>query len=193
MAENDTLKNNPNYLLDVCKGLEELRRGNKNDIKQSQIEAFLGANQVVSNINKYFFTVATLLIPIIFSLVTIDEIRRKLNQGDSVLVVLSIIFLFLSLIAGFIHMLVEYKFFRKWLKEEDRKLKLWSSTSFWPSVPLPDKIKDYINEYDSTKSKTDDISSEMEQESQTIYLIAQGTFWFIGVVSIICIIFRQLP
>lgn len=155
--DSNALKNNPIYLSDTCKALEELRRANKDDIRQSQTQAFLGANKVVSDLNKYLFTVATLLIPILFSLVTVDEIRKRLNPGDNILIILSIFFLFLSLILGFIHMFSEYKFFRKWLKNEEKKLKVWSSTSFWPGAPSADKINEYIKEYDSKKLRVDDI------------------------------------
>ena len=177
----------------VCEGLERLRIGNKSDIRESQIEAFTGINKLTSEINKYLFTIATLLIPIIFSLVTIDIVRQKLNKGDSTLISYSLVFLLLSIIAGFIHMLAEYKFFRKWLGLEEKKLKQWSLISFWPGVPAPEKIKDYINEYNQAKNKVDEISLDMEKESSIIYLILQGFCLVIGIASIGIIVFRLLP
>lgn len=189
----DNLKNSPDYLLNVCKGLEDLRQGNKEDIRQSQIEALVGGNKVVSDLNKYLFTVATLLIPIIFSLLGVNEIRERLDQRDSVLIGASIIFLLLSLVGGFLHMISEIRFFKRWLKNTERRLKLWASISFWPSVPTADKIKDYIKEYDSIKSRTDDILSEMEEESTRIFIFSQGIFWVAGIVLIAIIAFRQLP
>jgi len=189
MTEND-----PNYLLDVCKGLEELRRANKDDVKQSQLEAFAGANTITSNLNKYLFTVASLLIPIIFSLISVNEIKQRLNQGDSVLIVLSLSFLFLSLIVGFIFMISEYMYFKKWLKNTERKLEKWSSSSFWPCTPpSAGDINGYLTEYNLLKSRTDEISLEMEKESSSVFLIIQGFCWLIGVVLMICTIFRQLP
>ena len=38
----DKINNRQDILSDVCKGLEELRVRNKEDIRQSQIEAFRG-------------------------------------------------------------------------------------------------------------------------------------------------------
>ena len=189
----NSFRNDPNYLLKVCEGLESLRQGNKNDIRESQIEAFNGTNKIVSDLNKYLFTVGTLLIPILFSLVTIGDIRQRLDQRDSVLIMLSLVFLFTSLVSGFVHMISELKYFRKWLKNQDKKLRLWATTSFWPSDPSPEKIKDYINDYDSLKQKSDDIALEMEKESTMIFLIFQGVFWFIGIIPIVIIIFRYLP
>ena len=192
--DKDSLKSNSDYFLSVCKGLEDLRRGNKEDIRQSQIKALEGGNKVVSDLNKYLFAVATLLVPIIFSFVTINEARERLTTTDSFLITLSIVFLLFSIGAGFSHMITEYLFFKKWLGNQDRKLKLWATVSFWPGAPLPEKIKDYIQEYNSIKARTEDIASEIEkEESPVIYLILQGVFWLIGVTPLIFIIFSKLP
>ena len=153
----------------------------------------MGGNKVVSDLNKYLFTVATLLIPIIFSLLGVNEIRERFDQRDDILIGASIIFLLLSLVGGFLHMISEIRFFRKWLKNTERRLKLWASISFWPSVPTADKINDYIKEYDSIKARTDDISSEMEEESTMIFIFSQGIFWVAGILLIAIIAFRQLP
>jgi len=190
---NDTFKNDPNYLLKVCEGLEELRRGNKNDIRESQVKQVDGLNRVISDINKYLLTVATALIPIIFSLVTINEIRQKLNQKDGNLIAAAIVLLFISLVFGFIHMITESSFFRKGIRSEEKKLKMWSSTSFWPGVPSPSKIKEYIEEYDSIKKNVDKILSEMPMESTNNFLVAQGVSWLLGLLFIVFVIFGKLP
>jgi hypothetical protein len=187
------LKSDRDYLRSVCEGLERLRIGNKSDIRESQIEAYTGVNRITSELNKYLFTLATLLIPIIFSLITIDIVRQKLNKGDSTLISYSLVFLLLSIIAGFAHMFAEYKFFKKWLGIEERKSKQWSLISFWPGVPAPEKIKNYINEYDQAKNRVDEISLDMEKESPTVYLILQGFCLFFGLASIGIIVFRLLP
>ncbi len=189
----EDLKKDPSYLLKVCEGLEELRKGNKADIRESQIEAFNGLNKVTSDLNKYLLTVSTALIPIIFSLVTINEIRQKLNQRDGALIAVAIIFLFASLVLGFIHMISESRFFKKWIKFEDKKLKLWASTSFWPSAPIPTKIKEYIDEYDLIRKKVDEISTDMEKESTNIFLIGQGAAWLVGVLLVIIVTLGKLP
>lgn len=194
MDRMDSESNTPeNYLQKVCEGLEELRRGNKNDIRESQIEAVQGLNKITSDLNKYLFTVATFLIPILFSLVTLNEIRQKLDQKDGVLIALATIFLFVSLTLGFIHMVSESKFFKKTIYNADKKLKLWSSISFWPSAPLPNKVREYVDEYDSIKKKVDEISDEIESESTNIFLIGQGTFSLIGILLIIVVIFGKIP
>src|SRR5690606_28746680 len=120
-----------NYLLKVCQGLEQLRVGNKSDIRQSQTEAYHGENKVLSDLNKYLFGFATLLVPIIFSLSSVDEIRKNLDNSDGLLIELSLIFLFSSLIAGLMHIISEYKFFNRWHKNQDKKLKRWATISFW--------------------------------------------------------------
>ncbi|QQG41859.1 MAG: hypothetical protein HYV90_00905 [Candidatus Woesebacteria bacterium] len=187
-----TLRNDNTYLLEVCQGLEQLRVGNKSDIKQSQVEAFLAGNKVVSDLNKYFFGFATLLVPIIFSFSTVDEVRQKLDKSDSLLLELSLIFLFSSLVSGLLHMASEYKFFKRWLKNQDKKLKQWASVSFWPSTPTPSKISQYLNEYESIKKETEIIDMENESESNLVHLIMQGTFWLIGIMLLIITVFRVL-
>lgn len=189
----EKLKNNPEYLLRVCQGLEELRKGNKEDIRQSQIEAFEGGNKVVADLNKYLFSVATIVIPIIFSLTTIKEIRQILDQRSALLIKLSIISLFSSLFFGFFHMISEYNFFKIWLQNTEKKLKKWSSVSFWPGAPIPSKIKEYINEYETIKSQVDEIGADIERESSKINLILQAVFWSIGVLFITSATFYLLP
>lgn len=187
------LPDDPNYLLRVCEGLEQLRRGNRDDLRQSQVEGVQSHNRVVSDINKYLLTVATALIPIIFSLVTINEIRRKLNQRDDTLIEMALIFLFASLVFGFAHMISETLFFRKAIKSANRRLKLWASISFWPGSPTLGKVKEYLDEYELLREKTADISSEYVNESTNIFLILQGVSWLTGVLLVIVVTIGKLP
>lgn len=187
------LREDPTYLLRVCEGLEQLRVGNKNDIRQSQTEAYLGGNKVVSDLNKYLFSFTTVLIPVIFSLLSVTEIMKSLDKFDGLLIQLALVFLFSSLLAGLLHMVAEYKFFDKWLKNQNSKLKLWSSTSFWPSAPIPSKIEEYITEYDSMKKQADDIEDEMQNKSYLTNLIMQCVLSLTGILFLIITIFRILP
>lgn len=182
--KDNNLQEDKEYLSDICKGLEDLRQGNKSDIRQSQIEAFSASNTVLSDLNKYLFYATTLLIPLIFSIVGIESFKNKLTQGDIALIKASLVFLFFSLIVGFCHMISDVIYYRKWQKNTERQLKLWSTTSFWPGVPIGSKIEDYINEYESIRSRTDDIASEMESQSTIIFILMQGIFWMSGAVLI---------
>lgn len=186
------LKHNSAYLLEVCKGLETLRQDNKRDIRESQKEAVSGANKTLSDLNKYLFTVATLLIPIIFSLVGIKDIRESINPEDSILLKEAILFLFISLLIGFCHMMSEVGFYRKWLMNAEERLKLWSSISFFPGVPTAKQVGKYIKEYEGMIVKIDSISSEMKKQSTTIFIFLQGIFWTIGVILIVIVAFHLL-
>lgn len=186
------LKSNPDYLIGIPKGLEELRRGNKEVIRQSQIFAVSEINKIVSNLNRYFFTIALLLIPIIFSLVTLSNVREILNNGDSVLISEAFIFLLASLLCGLAHMLHEYFYWKKAEINFENQIKTWS-VSFWPGVPLPSKIAGYIEEYNKTVKKVDEISAKLPKETLPIFLILQFTFLFIGIAQLASIAFRLLP
>lgn len=187
----DTQSSRENKLIDICKGLEQLRVDNKASIRQSQIEALRTANMTVVNINKYLLTVATLLVPIIFSFTTIREISRTLNSTDGLLLKISLVFLGASIAFGFIHMFFEVKYYRDWLKNDTSKLKLWSSTSFWPGNQ--NKAENYVEEYNSIKKEVDNISSEQPGESSNIPILFQGTFWFMALVFLAIVVWHLLP
>ncbi len=146
-ANEKKLRENEQYLTDTCKGLEELRVSNKRNLRESQVIALNSLNKTLSDINKYFFTISTLLIPIIFSLINLPEIKKRLSNGDGVLIKMSLIFLMLSLLFGLIHMLADYKFYKKWLQNLEKKLEKWSAISFWPGNPLPEMVIKSVSRY----------------------------------------------
>lgn len=188
----ERLRESPNYLIGVVEGLEELRRGNKDDIRQSQIHAHELLNTTVSSLNKYFFTIASLLVPLLISLVTVNDVRQRIDAKSSVLIAISLISLTASVVIGVGHIVSDYHFLKGWYKEESKKLKLWSK-SFWPGVPIPSKIEGYIEEYNSTLEQVDKVTAAMDHQSTNIYIIGQGTFLFIGIFLIAIIVFRLLP
>lgn len=187
------IKRDPKYWWSVCEGLERLRIGNKNDIRQSQTEAFEELNKVVGNFSKYLFTIAALLIPIIFSLVTSDSIRKRLDQRDSVWISVALILLSASLVAGLVHMISEYKYNKNWLKNCEKRLKIWASSSFWPSVPTPENIGKYMMEYEETRNKTDEIQSEIDRQSNLLFLVLQGIFLLFGMAPLVMVAIKLLP
>ncbi len=188
-----SLKDDRDYLRSVCEGLESLRVRNKTEIRESQIKAYNGVNKITSDLNKYFFTLSTLLIPIIFSLVSVNVIRQRLNKADSMLITISLLFLIVSIIFGFVHHRVEYIFYVKMLKNKTKQLKMWSAISFWPADPSPEKIRNYFNEYESIRKKTTEIEEEMEVSSSLIPFVLQGFCLLVGIMSIMSIVFRILP
>lgn len=185
-------ENNSEFTIDLCKGLEDLRRGNVESIKQSRQIAFDGGNSAESNINRQLINAAALLIPVVFSLGSVQEIRSQLNQTNSLMVKISLIFMLVSLLLGLIHIYEDHVFYKKWFKLEEKKLKPWASTSFFPSDPA--KIRAYLKEYESIKKQIDCMDSEVESSETTkIFLIIQSIFWLIGVLFLIIATFQLLP
>lgn len=187
------IKNDQPTLRDICKELENSRKDNKSADREAQIEALHSLIITISNFSKYIFTIVTLLIPIIFSLVTNNDIKNHLDQRDSVLIIGSLIFLFVSFLLGLTNMVFEIIFYRKWLKNQNKKLQLWSSTTFWPADTRPEKVQGYIKEHNSLVKMANEIEESLEKESSFIFLIGQVVFLIIGIIPIIIIIFRQLP
>lgn len=181
----ENLRNDPRYLVESVKALEELRSGNKDDIRVSQVMAVESANRTVTAINKYLFSISSVLIPFFTALVSFDELSRNLTNTDRGIAVTSLIFLGASLVFGLLHMVTDVIFYRFWVKDQDQKLKIWSSTSFFPSNPF--KIKDYIDEYDLMKTRSDKISENTMQESLHIFLFLQGLFVLASLVLILVV------
>lgn len=174
----------------IIVGLEELRKNNKADIRESQIYVLTSLNNSLSAINKYFFSLATVLIPIVAGLAGFKEVRINLEDVERVALAESIILILLSISCGFLHMLYDIEFFRFWLKNADERLKLWSSSSFYPGNPL--KAKDYVEEYENIKNRTDQLQDLREKESTTFPLFLQGLFLSLAILLIAFAGFRLI-
>lgn len=177
-------------LIDITKGLENLRQSNKSDLRESQVYSLTSLNQTVSNINKHFFLIATLLIPYAGALVGIDEIRLKFSEIDKMLVLETLLLVLSSIIFGLLHMLEDAKFYKQWLENVDSRLRIWSSSTFWPSDPR--KAEAYVEEYTEKQKKTDQIQASAKKESATWPIKLQGFLLFLAIVYIVIIGIRLL-
>lgn len=194
MPETSEFKNDKSYLMEVCKGLEELRVSNKHDVRQSQTEAFTGVNRSTSELNKLFFTISSLLIPTIYTLVSLNETRTALSAGkQSGFLVISLASLLVSLIFGTIHVVVDINFYKKWLRSETRKSRIWSSTSFWPGVPTPEQIKTYFDDYETKSKEITTITEQTPTETPETWLLLQGVFMISGLILLSIVAIMLLP
>lgn len=177
-------------LTDITKGLENLRQGNKSDLRESQVYSLTSLNQTVSNINKHFFLIATLLIPYAGALVGIDEINSKLDEVDRMLTFEMLALVLASILFGILHMIEDVKFYKSWLENVDARLKIWSSSAFWPSNL--NKAKDYVEEYSKKQEKTDKIQESAKKESPAWAIKMQGFLLFLALAWTVVIGIRLL-
>jgi hypothetical protein len=157
---------------DVAKGIESLRQGNKSDLRESQVYALAAHNKSISDINKYLFTIASLLIPLVASLIGIEDIRKNLNQVDKAIIIESIVLIIFSVLFGFIHTITDALFFKTWLDNVEERLKLWSTTSFWPTNPS--NVANHLDEYESLRKKADHIQDKIARTSSRLPIFIQG-------------------
>lgn len=177
-------------LTDISKGLETLRQSNKSGLRESQVYSLTSFNQIIANINKHFFLIASLLIPFIGALVGLDEINHKLSEVDKMLVLEALILVLSSIFFGFVHMMKDADFYKNWLKNVEIRLKMWSSTTFWPSDVT--KAENYVKEYMKIQKKTDKIQKDIQKDSPDWPIKMQGYLLFLALMWIVIIGIRLL-
>lgn len=177
-------------LKDLTKALEKLRQDNAKSLRQSHLFAVSSANQIWSEIGKTMFSVSALIITIFTAVLGLSEIRDALDVSAKIFIGHSLIFLLLSMVLGFLHMLVETNFFVERAKNKAEQLRIWSYTSFWPSDPT--RMAEYIEEYNKMKQQTDALESSLDPKSTDIFLYLQGIFGATALIEILLVIFKLL-
>lgn len=175
---------------ELLKALENLRRDNKQDIRDSQIEAFREINKLSSDFNKYLFTFTTLFISLVFSIFGFTDFLEKITAGERFAILEALLFFLMSMMFGFMHIVSNIGFHKQWLVNTEERLQIWSTTSFFPGVVH--NFEKYLDEYDSMKVNAEDLSKELKKESSKLYIVIQAMLWFIGLIHIIWVILNAL-
>lgn len=177
--------------MEFCKGLEDLRRNIVSSINEGRLIALSGGNKAESDINKQLINAAAFLIPVVFSLANIQEVRQHLNPTSGLMIKISIIFMFFSLLSGFVYILFTKLFYDKWVKLQENKLKPWATISFFPADPK--KLESYLQEYEEVRKLVNSMGGIEPDVASTISLFVQATLWIIGVVFLIIVTFQLIP
>ncbi|MBI4057848.1 hypothetical protein HY405_00835 [Candidatus Microgenomates bacterium] len=179
-----------NNLKDLSKALEELRKDNASDLRESYLFAVSSANQIWLETGKTLFSVSALIIAIFAAVLGLKEVKEALDVSARVFIGHSLILLLLSMISGFLHMLAETNFFVERSKNIAKQYRIWSSTSFWPSDP--NRMVESIDEYNKMKQKTDTLESSLDPKSTDFFLYLQGIFGATAFLGILIVIFKIL-
>ena len=177
-------------LKDYAIALERLRQANKNDIRESQATAHSLLTSAWSSLNKNLFLVASLFIPLISSFVINSDVRSLMGQSGILLIKEALVLTIASIAFGFLHIIAESRYYDKWLEISDKRLRLWSQTSFWPGIPTD--FPRYINEYETIRKESDGIQETIPKRNTSVPILFQGTSLFLSVIVICVLVFELM-
>ncbi len=175
---------------DYAIALERLRQANKNDIRESQATAHSLLTSAWSSLNKNLFLVASLFIPLISSFVINSDVRSLMGQSGILLIKEALVLTIASIAFGFLHIIAESRYYDKWLEISDKRLRLWSQTSFWPGIPTD--FPRYINEYETIRKESDGIQETIPKRNTSVPILFQGTSLFLSVIVICVLVFELM-
>lgn len=154
---------------------EELRRRNKDAAHQSAFHWISLTNKRVLEVNKQLLSLATVLLPLTGSIAAIQS-RMDIGKSGRLLLIEGWSLLFASIIAGFIQLVIEISFLKRWAEYESKRESTFSN----PNLPLENMEKDAQNLPIPSKS------------SSHIPLIFQAVSLFVGLVLIMLVALRLL-
>ncbi|OGH34543.1 MAG: hypothetical protein A3B38_00030 [Candidatus Levybacteria bacterium RIFCSPLOWO2_01_FULL_36_13] len=156
---------------------KELRQTIENLRLNNKQRHFTRGNMLAENVNKTEADLRTILFTLAVFLFTFSSPLfiqiKKLSVNEKLLLFLAWIFLFSSLMSGFIQIVFDIKFFIRGAKRESNNEKLWSK-------PYPT-----MEEYKENSKKSEKIYLDFSAHSNSIPLVLQVVFLTLGFLFIL--------
>lgn len=105
---------------------ENIRQRNKDSAQNAALFWIRLANDRLSEINKHLLGLATILLPLTASIV-ISPI--KFREYEKTLMIIGWVFLFISIIAGFMQIVIDAIYFKDLSRDSSKREVLWSDTN----------------------------------------------------------------
>lgn len=165
--------------------LERLRADNQKRLHDAAFQWNKLANNRSSELSKYLFTIASLILPLSLIPVTNAEITASLALESKSFLVFSWSFFVLSLAAGIVHLRKESNFFNKWAKQENERSLVYSTGIF---TTKPVDAYGRLNEMNEASSKL----AKMPADSDTTFLLFQQILLVLGIAMIGLVLVSKL-
>lgn len=158
------------------KRLEEYRKNNLQICNDSAFHWNGIANQEGSDFNKFFLTIAILIIPLSFIPLTNERVSVNLSYQFKILIILSWILIIISTIFGAIQQYIFFKFHDDLAIRENKRAKIFSE-------PIKEwNLGEAINKFNQMSYDSNELSKNSKKRANRLCLCLQIVSLTIGIV-----------